>query len=418
MAYYEKQDAKKKRKPGFRAPDKSTDYRYAKTNRYTTVKQDRHIPGGRTSSDAPDNRPTRDFVPGDRPVTHGDKTRKGSFGSPAKPYGQMTAQGRQSSGTPDNRPTRNFVPGDRPAPLADRNRKSGFGRPAKPYGQMAPQGQPSGVPRPAFEPYGRPAAPPVAMPVPGPIMQPLVTEEDNNLLFGRNPIREALKAGRDIEKMLIAEGDLSGSAREIVAIARKAGINVQTVPKMQLDSITRNHQGMVAFASAYQYSSVDDILKEAKDKNEKPFIIILDQVTDPHNLGAVIRSAATMGVHGVIIPLHRAVGLTAVAVKTSSGGVEYVKVARVVNISRTIQDLKKLHIWVYAADMEGKDFRTIDFSGGAALVIGSEGEGISKLVKEQCDEVISIPTTGKIASLNASVAAGILMYGVYGSRNR
>ncbi len=370
MAFNDKQGPNSKRKPGFRSPDKSTDYRYAKTNRYTTQKQDRYIPGERSATGEPGSKTPREFAPGDRPISRDDRSRKGSFGRPAKPFGRLAPQ-------------------------------------ARPFNPASP-----------LKPYGRPVLPPVAIAVPASMVQPLVTEEDNNLLFGRNPIREALKAGRDIEKILIAEGDLSGSAREIIAVARKSGINVQTVPKMQLDSITRNHQGMVAFASAYQYSTVDDILNEAREKNEKPFIVILDQVTDPHNLGAVIRSAAVTGVHGVIIPLHRAVGLTAVAVKTSSGAVEYVKVARVVNITRLIQDLKKMHIWVYAADMEGKDFRTVDFSGGTALVIGSEGEGISKLVKEQCDEVIGIPTTGKIASLNASVAAGILMYGVYGSRNK
>lgn len=247
---------------------------------------------------------------------------------------------------------------------------------------------------------------------------PVALELPENLLSGRNPIREALKAGRDIEKLMVAEGDLSGSAREIVSLAKNAGIIVQTVERSRLDQITRNHQGMIAFASAFSYSSVDAILDTAKERNEEPFIVILDKITDPMNLGAIIRSAACVGAHGVIVQQHRAVGLTPSAVRASAGAVEHVKVARVTNINQTIRQLKELGIWVYAADAEGTDYRTVDFKGGCALVIGSEGEGISKLTLDLCDQTVSIPMSGVIDSLNASVAAGILMYGVYTGRSK
>lgn len=241
-------------------------------------------------------------------------------------------------------------------------------------------------------------------------------ELPENLLSGRNPIREAIKTGRDIEKLLVAEGDLSGSAREIVSLARNAGIMVQTVERSRLDQITRNHQGMIAFASAFAYSTLDEILDTARERGEQPFIVILDKITDPMNLGAIIRSAACVGAHGVIVQQHRAVGLTPSAVRASAGAVEHVKVARVTNINQTIRQLKDLGIWVYAADAEGTDYRKVDFRGGCALVIGSEGEGISKLTLDLCDTVVSIPMSGVIDSLNASVAAGILMYGVYTGR--
>ncbi|MBO2516480.1 MAG: 23S rRNA (guanosine(2251)-2'-O)-methyltransferase RlmB [Clostridiales bacterium] len=242
--------------------------------------------------------------------------------------------------------------------------------------------------------------------------------EPENLLSGRNPIREALKAGRDIEKLLVAKGELSGSAKEIVSIARESGIPVQIVERSRLDEITRNHQGMLAFASAYRYSTVEDMLNEAAEKNEDPFIIILDGITDPQNLGAIIRSAACVGAHGVIVPERRAAGLTPVAVKASAGAVEVVKVARVTNITRTIEQLKEAGIWLYAADMRGTSYLKTDFSGPVALVIGSEGEGVSRLVAENCDHIVSLPMSGKLDSLNASVAAGVLMYAVMAQRSK
>ena len=282
-------------------------------------------------------------------------------------------------------------------------------------------------PRPVSE-EGRPPrrpelAPPPARPVsyldseyrPEPPMreEPPVYE---NLLAGRNPIREALKSGRDLEKLLVQKGELSGSAREIVEMAKAAHIPVQQVEKSRLDEITRHHQGMLAFASAYQYSTVEAMFDEAAEKGEAPFLILLDGITDPHNLGAIIRSAECAGAHGVIVPERRSVGLTPAAVKASAGAVEHMKVARVTNLNRTIDELKARGVWLYAVTMDGQDYEKTDFKGGVALVIGSEGEGISRLTLERCDMQVSLPMAGHIDSLNASVAAGVMMYRVLSSR--
>lgn len=256
----------------------------------------------------------------------------------------------------------------------------------------------------------RPAAPaPSALEV----METMVNE---NLLAGRNPIREALRAGRDIEKLLVLKGELSGSAREIVQMAREAHIVVQEVEKARLDELAHHHQGLIAFASAYQYSTVEAMLEDAASKQEDPFLILLDGVTDPHNLGAVIRSAECVGAHGVIVPERRSVGLTPAAVKASAGAVEHMKVARVTNLSRTIEELKEHHIWTYALDMDGVDYEDVDFKGGVALVVGSEGAGVSRLVADRCDQKVALPMAGHIDSLNASVAAGVMMYRVLSSR--
>ena len=266
----------------------------------------------------------------------------------------------------------------------------------------------------------RPARPPMERkPAPRPVPVPPPREEETmeNLLTGRNPIREALKSGRDIEKLLVAKGDLSGTAQQIVAMAHEAHVPVQMVERIRLDELAKNHQGMVAFASAYQYADVGDMLEVARERGEAPFLIILDGVTDPHNLGAVIRTAAAVGAHGVIVPERRAVGLTPAAVKASAGGIEHIKVARVTNLTNEIKKLKSLGIWLYGADADGENFRQVDFSGPCALVIGSEGDGISRLVLEQCDHVVSIPMKNPaMESLNASVAAGILMYAAAAAR--
>ena len=264
----------------------------------------------------------------------------------------------------------------------------------------------------------RPAKPaPERKPAPRPIAPPMEEDVQENLLTGRNPIREALKTGRDIEKLLVAKGDLSGTAQQIVAMAHEAHVPVQMVERVRLDELAKNHQGMIAFASAYQYADVDDMLNDAAEKGEDPFLIILDGVTDPHNLGAVIRTAAAVGAHGVIVPERRAVGLTPAAVKASAGGIEHIRVARVTNLTNEIKKLKARGIWLYGADAEGENFRTVDFSGPCALVIGSEGDGISRLVLEQCDHVVSIPMKNPaMESLNASVAAGILLYAAAAAR--
>ena len=249
---------------------------------------------------------------------------------------------------------------------------------------------------------------------------PEIAEEElvpnENLLSGRNPIREALKSGRDIEKLLVARGDLSGSAREIIAMAKEKRVPVQEVDRARLDAITENHQGMLAFASAYQYHTVDDMLALAKERNEAPFLVILDGITDPHNLGAIIRTAECAGAHGVIVQERRAVGLTPAAVKASAGAIEHIMVARVINLVATMETLKQQNIWIYAADMGGEDYATIDFKGGAAIVIGAEGEGVSRLVLENSDKRVALPIRGKLDSLNASVAAGVLLYAVLRSR--
>lgn len=242
-------------------------------------------------------------------------------------------------------------------------------------------------------------------------------EASEYILTGRNPIREALKNHHDLEKLLVQKGELSGSAREIVQKAKEQKILVQVVEKSRLDAIAPNHQGLIAFASAFPYSTVDEILAYAAERGEAPFLIILDGITDPHNLGAVIRTAECTGAHGVIIPQHRSAGLSPAAVKASAGAVEYMKVARVSNLSRTIGELQEKNIWFYAVTMNGTDYREISFDGGVGLVIGAEEDGISRLVSEKCDYSVSLPMAGKIESLNASVAAGVMMYRVYACRH-
>ena len=241
--------------------------------------------------------------------------------------------------------------------------------------------------------------------------QPYQNEE---LLIGRNPINEALSSGRSIIKVMIAKGSASGAAVEIAAKAKKAGVPVQEVERKKLDYMTSGaaHQGVAALCAMKDYAEVEDILALAQKRNEAPFIIILDEIEDPHNLGAIVRTAECAGAHGVIIKKRRSAGLTYTAYKASAGALEYLPVARVTNIADTVDELKRRNIWVYGADMNGEDYRMADFSGGVALVIGNEGKGLSRLVREKCDLIVSLPQKGKINSLNASVAAGILMYKV------
>ena len=242
---------------------------------------------------------------------------------------------------------------------------------------------------------------------------------NENQLEGRNAVLEVLKSGRDIEKIIVQKGNVEGTIRRIVGIAKEKGVVVQEVVKQKLDEMsqTKNHQGVIAIVSEHEYADVEDIINSAESKGEKPFIIILDNITDPHNLGAIIRTAECAGAHGVIIPKRRSVGLTAVVGKTSAGAIEYMPVARVTNIARTIDDLKSRGIWVACADMGGDDYFDASLDGALALVIGSEGEGVSRLVKEKCDFTVSIPMYGKISSLNASVAAALLLYEAVRQRN-
>ena len=235
---------------------------------------------------------------------------------------------------------------------------------------------------------------------------------DDNKIIGRNPVLEAIKSGQNIEKIMIKKGKLEGSIIPVIRKAKDAGIFVQEVDKNKLDSVAEgeNHQGIIAITSEYEYSTVDAILKNAEDKSEAPFVIICDKITDPHNLGAIIRTADCVGAHGVIIPKRNSAVLNSVVAKTSAGAIMYMPVAQVTNISATIVDLKDKGLWIAGADMVGDDMYKADLTGALGLVIGSEGDGISRLVKENCDFLVSIPMHGKISSLNASVAASVLMY--------
>ena len=235
---------------------------------------------------------------------------------------------------------------------------------------------------------------------------------------GRNAVTEALRAGKPIDRLFVLDGCNDGPVSTIKREAKKRDVPVKFVDKDRLDhmSETGHHQGVIAKCAAYEYAEVDDILAKAHEKGEDPFIILLDNIEDPHNLGAIIRSANLAGAHGVIIPKNRAVGLTATVARTSAGALNYTPVAKVTNLARTIEDLKKQGIWFACADMDGKKWSSENLTGPIALVIGSEGKGVSKLVKSKCDFILSLPMTGKINSLNASVAAGVLMYEVVRQR--
>ena len=236
--------------------------------------------------------------------------------------------------------------------------------------------------------------------------------EADGLIEGRNAVTEALRAGTPIDKIFIARGETDKTLGHIASTARAAGVVVVEADRRKLDymSATKAHQGVIALAAVREYASVEDILSAARERGEAPLLVVCDEISDPHNLGAIIRSAECAGAHGVIIPERRAVGLTPAAVKASAGAVEYLPVAREVNLTRTIERLKKEGIWIYGTAMNGEDYRKVDYSGAKALVIGSEGEGMSRLVSESCDKVVTLPMKGKIESLNASVAAGILLY--------
>ena len=378
--------------------------------------QNRRPYGSRPYGERPNGGERRSY--GDRPNNgerrpYGDRPNNGE----RRPYGERPNNGerRPYGDRPSNGERRPY--GDRPngerRPYGERpnngERRPYGDRPnngeRRPYGERPNNGE--------RRPYGDRPMNDRRPPMPRPAMTPPPAQEEemqSNLLVGRNPIREALKAGRDMEKLLVAKGELIGSAREIVAMAREQKVIVQEVDRAHLDAMAPGHQGLIAVVSAYAYKTVDDMLALAKERGEEPFLVILDGVTDPHNLGAIIRSAECAGAHGVIIPERRAVGLTPAAVKASAGAVEYLPVAREVNLTRTIERLKKEGIWIYGTAMNGEDYRKVDYSGAKALVIGSEGEGMSRLVSESCDKVVTLPMKGKIESLNASVAAGILLY--------
>lgn len=244
------------------------------------------------------------------------------------------------------------------------------------------------------------------------------SEENENVVEGRNPVIETLKSGRTVEKLYVAKGATEGSIKMIISMARERGIVVNEVEKIRLDnmSTTRSHQGVIAIVTPYVYFDIEDMFKTAKEKGEDPFIIILDEIEDPHNLGSIIRTANVLGAHGVIIPKRRSVGVTATVLKAAAGATEHTKIAKVTNLTVTLKELKEKGLWIIGTDMKGEPCYKSNLTGPIGLVVGNEGSGISKLVKETCDLVVSIPVIGEINSLNASVAAGISMYEVVKQR--
>ena len=238
-------------------------------------------------------------------------------------------------------------------------------------------------------------------------------EVNEGQLEGRNALTEALRSGRTIDKVFIAAGETDHGLQRLAAQAKEAGAVVISVDRRKLDAMSQSHahQGVITFAAAREYSTIDDILQTAHERGEQPLIIICDELSDPHNLGAILRSGECAGAHGVIIPKRRSVGLTAVVAKASAGAVEYMKVARVTNITAAIEELKKKGVWIFGTAAEGSiPMYEADLKGAAAIVIGSEGDGMSRLVRQSCDVTVNIPMKGQISSLNASAAASILLY--------
>lgn len=238
---------------------------------------------------------------------------------------------------------------------------------------------------------------------------------------GRNPVMEALKSGKTIDKIYLLKGDGQGSVVKIRALAKQKKIPIVEIDRKKMDEMSESHshQGVIALVPPVDYVTVQDILKRAEQKGEKPFIVVLDEVEDPHNLGSIIRTANGAGVHGILIPKHRSTGITATVAKVAAGACFYTPVAKVTNLAQTMEELKEQGVWFYGADMDGEKtvFET-DFSGGCGIVIGNEGKGISRLVREKCDFIVNIPMHGEIESLNASVSAGIFMYQAANSRNK
>lgn len=242
----------------------------------------------------------------------------------------------------------------------------------------------------------------------------------SEFIIGRNPVLEALRAQREMNKIWVSEGARGAQMNELIDLAKRSGILIQFVPKKRLDRLaeTTNHQGVVASVAAYEYATIDDIFQKAEAVNEQPFFLLLDEIEDPHNLGSILRTADSTGVHGVIIPKRRSVGLTATVAKASTGAIEHVPVVRVNNIAQTMDELKQRGLWFVGAHMNGKqDFREADYDMPIGLVIGSEGKGIGRLIQQKCDFLVRLPMKGKVTSLNASVAAAILMYEVLRKRS-
>ena len=249
-------------------------------------------------------------------------------------------------------------------------------------------------------------------------MEDKIKEQQTNIICGRNPVLEAIRSGREIDRLLVAHGVSGGSVTEIIAKCKSKGILIKEISPQKLDYYCSgaNHQGVAVMIAAQEYSTPEEILDLANSRGEKPFIIVCDEIEDPHNLGAIIRTAEACGVHGIIIPKRRSASLNATVAKSASGALEYMKVARVTNIPNTIDFLKSQGVWVFGADMDGDDYVDVDLDCPCALVIGNEGKGIGTLTAKKCDQIISLPMCGKINSLNASVAAGVLMYEVVRKR--
>ncbi len=245
-----------------------------------------------------------------------------------------------------------------------------------------------------------------------------MTEIDSELIGGKNPIVEALRSGRELNKIWIAEGLNKKSIGEILSLAKTAGVIVQAVPKQKLDGmLDMNHQGIIASVAAYEYAELDDLFALAKERGEDPLFMILDELEDPHNLGSILRTADATGFHGVIIPKRRSVGLTGVVAKASTGAIEHIPVVRVNNLSQTVEELKKQGVWIAGTDAsESTDYRFMDATLPLAIIIGSEGKGMSRILKEKCDFLYHLPMVGHVTSLNASVAASLLMYEVLRKR--
>ena len=242
---------------------------------------------------------------------------------------------------------------------------------------------------------------------------------EHEFIIGRNPVLEALKSGRDINKLWIAEGSQGGSMGQITQLAKRNGVLVQFVPKKKIEQMVDGiHQGVAAQVAAYQYAELDDLFNLAEKRNESPFFLLLDELEDPHNLGSIMRTADAIGAHGIIIPKRRSVGLTATVAKASTGAIEHIPVATVTNLSRTIDELKDRGVWIVGTDAkESDDYRNLDGGMPLTLVIGSEGKGMSRLIREKCDFLVQLPMVGHVTSLNASVAASLLMYEVYRKRH-
>ena len=428
---------------------------------------DERKPYGKPADDFGTKKPygKKDF--GDRPYAgKRDFDERKPYGKPADDFGAKKPYGKKDFGDRPYGGKKDF--GDRPyAGKRDFDERKPYGKPADDFGAKKPYGKPSddfGAKKPygkpsddfgAKKPYGgkkdfderphgrdfgdrpyggdryydgdpkrrreergpRPALPPRAEPAPAePELSVEETAEMEHMLCGRNPIREALRAGRTVEKLLAANGDLSGSAREIIQMAREAGAVVQMVDRSRLDAIYPSHQGLIAYVSPIEYSTVEKMLAIAQERGEEPFLILLDGITDPHNLGAIIRTAECVGAHGVIVPERRSAGLTPAAAKAAAGALNHMPIARVTNLNRTIDELKEKGVWIIGAAMDGESAFTCDLTGPAALVIGSEGDGISRLTMEKCDRRVSLPMKGHLDSLNASVAAGVLMYEIARAR--